>query len=143
MLFGRTVINWRGCYAARKPEGRYIPNVDTWAAGQVTAIWAVSYKLWKQRNEILHETNEHFETHKVDVVRLEADILEEHRMDLENLHEKDHRLVRGISVEELLGKPISYKKKWLRSIRLAREAFTAAQEELENEEEKEEEKEEE
>ena len=86
----------------------------------------MSYALWKQRNEALHASKNHFDEHRIDIVRLDLDILEEHRMGIENLPTPDLRLVQGITVEDLLEKPVARKVRWLRSVRLARDAFVAA-----------------
>ena len=141
LLFGRVVTDWRQCYDRRKRNGRCIPSADKWTSDLVEALWTMAYELWKQRNEILHESETKFLEKIVDEDKLDWEVLEEHGMGEENLPQADLHLVRGWEAEELMEKSIEYKMRWLRMVRLAREAMHQQDEDNEGEEETNEEEE--
>lgn len=91
-----------------------------WSMGMVEHILAIGHRLWKTRNDALH--NPQFAgltSHEVS--SLNTALTEEFSLGLMDLHQSDHHLITRRTLPTLLGLPITHRRLWLESIQLARQ----------------------
>jgi hypothetical protein len=109
---------WRQC------QSQYLISIKSrrssllWISRVQRKIWEIAWKMWDQRNQILHNNGETIHTYEMKA--LDIEIREEMRSGLNGLHRKYQHLFHG-TTRTKLEMTLHHKRMWIMSIWAARD----------------------
>ena len=112
-LYGFLDNRWRQQQAQYKPPaGAKALKPEIWAKKLIEFFWQKARSVWDQRNDEVHDTSSQ---RAIDYVKqqLEAEVRSVFAA-AEQMSAFDRQMLEKITVEELLNKPISFIKRWVK-----------------------------
>ena len=88
-----------------------------WVSLLITKLWEVSWSMWDNRNDVLHNAMTPRKQLEIDAVH--AEIRQQYAMGCADLRESDQRCFQK-DKEDIILLELAYKKKWLVLVKLAR-----------------------
>lgn len=120
LMLGRIATDWGNVQSDyTTPSSPYMTN-SLWRKQLILSIWDLSWKLWDNRNDILHSQESLVEAY--DMKKVNALIRSEWRAGPGELDPIDRAQFQSLSLPSLLSKTSEDRRNWLRYIQTARAA---------------------